>query len=55
MLLLGAIQLSWNYNYIDASKALTGGNTTTLCQEPELVATDPACKYASPTHNKNSV
>ena len=44
MLLLGAIQLSWNYNYIDASKALTG-NTTTLCQAPDLVATDPACKF----------
>jgi hypothetical protein len=46
MLPLGAIQLSWNYNYIDASKALTG-NSTALCQNPELVATDPACKCSS--------
>jgi hypothetical protein len=46
MILLGAIQLSWNYNYIDASVALTGTKDT-FCQNPELVATDPLCKYSS--------
>jgi hypothetical protein len=39
----GAIQLSWNYNYIDASKELTG-SASTLCDNPELVATNPTCK-----------
>jgi len=33
----GAIQLSWNYNYIRASIALTGAPQT-LCQRPDLVA-----------------
>lgn len=34
----GAIQLSWNYNYISASVALTGAPQT-FCQRPDLVAT----------------
>ena len=34
----GAIQLSWNYNYIKASVALTG-HSQTFCQRPDLVAT----------------
>ena len=33
------------YNYIDASKALTGSSAL-LCQSPDLVATDPVCKYS---------
>jgi len=36
----GAIQLSWNYNYIRASYSLTG-NATTFCEDPEMVATSP--------------
>jgi hypothetical protein len=36
----GAIQLSWNYNYIRASVALTG-NPETFCLDPEQVATTP--------------
>lgn len=36
----GAIQLSWNYNYIRASYALTG-KAETFCDDPELVATEP--------------
>ena len=39
----GAIQLSWNYNYIRASMALTG-DPSTLCKNPDLIATNP--KYA---------
>ena len=39
----GAIQLSWNYNYIKASKSLTG-SADTFCDNPDLVATVP--KYA---------
>ena len=39
----GAIQLSWNYNYIKASVALTG-NANTFCDDPDLVASNP--KYA---------
>ena len=39
----GAIQLSWNYNYIKASLALTG-SPDTFCEDPELVVSDP--KYA---------
>ncbi|KAL3800894.1 LOW QUALITY PROTEIN: hypothetical protein ACHAW5_002045 [Stephanodiscus triporus] len=35
----GSIQLSWNYNYIRASVALTGAPQT-FCQRPDLVATD---------------
>eukprot|EP00804_Cyclotella_cryptica_P002188 CCRYP_019581-RA/>CCRYP_019581-RA protein AED:0.06 eAED:0.06 QI:137/1/1/1/1/1/6/278/792 len=35
----GALQLSWNYNYIDASKALTG-SADVLCNSPDLVATN---------------
>lgn len=34
----GAIQLSWSYNYIKASVALTG-HSQTFCQRPDLVAT----------------
>ena len=34
----GAIQLSWNYNYIKASVALTG-HSQTFCQRPDWVAT----------------
>lgn len=34
----GAIQLSWNYNYIKASVALTG-HSQTFCQRPDMVAT----------------
>lgn len=33
----GSIQLSWNYNYIRASVALTGAPQT-FCQRPDLVA-----------------
>ncbi|KAL7551079.1 hypothetical protein ACHAWF_015777 [Thalassiosira exigua] len=36
----GAIQLSWNYNYIRASYALTG-NAETFCDDPEQVASTP--------------
>ena len=32
----GAIQLSWNYNYIDASKSLTG-SASTFCDNPDLI------------------
>jgi hypothetical protein len=39
----GAIQLSWNYNYIKASLALTG-EPETFCDNTELVVSDP--KYA---------
>lgn len=39
----GAIQLSWNANYIKASYVLTE-SADTLCTQPDLVATDP--KYA---------
>jgi hypothetical protein len=34
----GSIQISWNYNYIKASVALTGAPQT-FCQRPDLVAT----------------
>lgn len=39
----GAIQLSWNTNYLQASKVLAESSDT-LCSRPELVATDP--RYA---------
>ena len=39
----GAIQLSWNSNYIKASQVLAGSQET-LCTQPDLVATEP--KYA---------
>lgn len=39
----GAIQLSWNSNYLLASQVLAESSDT-LCSQPELVATDP--KYA---------
>jgi predicted chitinase len=34
----GAIQLTWNYNYIKASLSLTGSEDT-FCNQPDLVAT----------------
>lgn len=34
----GAIQLSWNYNYVRASVALTG-DADTFCNDPEQIAT----------------
>ena len=39
----GAIQLSWNANYLKASQVLAESSDT-LCSQPDLVATDP--KYA---------
>ena len=39
----GAIQLSWNANYLKASQVLSDSGET-LCTQPELVATVP--KYA---------
>lgn len=36
----GAIQLSWNSNYVKASLVLAG-DIDTLCTQPDLVATDP--------------
>ena len=42
----GAIQLSWNYNYIKASLALTG-NPNTFCENPDLVATDEAYSWGA--------
>ena len=36
----GAIQLSWNWDYHGASSSMTG-NTTFLCDNPDLVATNP--------------
>jgi len=39
----GAIQLSWNANYIKASQVLAE-SADTLCSQPDLVATEP--KYA---------
>ena len=39
----GPIQLSWNYNYIDAGNALG----VDLCANPELVATDAAVAWGS--------
>mmetsp|Transcript_24354 Transcript_24354/g.46655 ORF Transcript_24354/g.46655 Transcript_24354/m.46655 type:complete len:459 (-) Transcript_24354:303-1679(-) len=39
----GAIQLSWNANYVKASQVLAESSDT-LCSQPELVATQP--KYA---------
>mmetsp|Transcript_28650 Transcript_28650/g.60237 ORF Transcript_28650/g.60237 Transcript_28650/m.60237 type:complete len:454 (-) Transcript_28650:111-1472(-) len=39
----GAIQLSWNANYLKASQVLTESSDT-LCSQPDLVATEP--KYA---------
>jgi hypothetical protein len=39
----GAIQLSWNSNYIKASQVLAE-SADTLCTQPDLVATEP--KYA---------
>jgi hypothetical protein len=35
----GSIQLSWNYNYIGASIALTG-SPDTFCDNPDLIATE---------------
>jgi len=42
----GAIQLSWNYNYIRASYALTGAPET-FCQNPEMVATNELYAWGS--------
>jgi len=42
----GAIQLSWNYNYIRASYALTG-SANTFCEDPELVAQKPEYAWGS--------
>jgi hypothetical protein len=42
----GAIQLSWNYNYIKASSALTG-SPDTFCDDPELVVSDPLYAWGS--------
>jgi hypothetical protein len=42
----GAIQLSWNYNYIKASYALTG-SPDTFCEDPELVVSDPLYAWGS--------
>ena len=39
----GALQLSWNANYIKASQVLAE-SADTLCSQPDLVATEP--KYA---------
>ena len=39
----GAIQLSWNMNYLKASQVLAESSDT-LCTQPDLVATEP--KYA---------
>ncbi|KAL7525544.1 hypothetical protein ACHAXR_001052, partial [Thalassiosira sp. AJA248-18] len=39
----GPIQLSWNYNYIDAGAALNED----LCANPDLVATDPAIAWGT--------
>ncbi|KAL3809006.1 hypothetical protein ACHAXA_000286, partial [Cyclostephanos tholiformis] len=35
----GSIQLTWNYNYIGASIALTG-SPDTFCDDPDLIATE---------------
>ncbi len=35
----GAIQTSWNYNYIDVSLVLTG-SADTFCTDPDLIATN---------------
>ncbi|WP_162262157.1 chitinase [Legionella oakridgensis] len=40
----GAMQLSWNYNYGQASEAIYG-NANKLLQEPGLVATDPVLAW----------
>lgn len=42
----GAIQLSWNYNYIRASYALTG-SAETFCNDPEQVALKPEYAWGS--------
>jgi predicted chitinase len=39
----GYMQLSWNYNYADASKALFDGDSSVLLENPELVLEE---KYA---------
>ena len=42
----GAIQLSWNYNYIRASYSLTG-ESNAFCEDPEVVATNPEFAWGS--------
>ena len=42
----GPIQLSWNYNYIDAGTALG----VDLCTSPDLVATNPSIAWQSAFH-----
>lgn len=42
----GAIQLSWNYNYIRASYALTG-DAESFCRDPEQVALKPEYAWGS--------
>ena len=40
----GALQLSWNYNYIDAATALA---EDTLCDNPELIATNETMTWGT--------
>ncbi|MCT7519245.1 glycoside hydrolase family 19 protein, partial [Aliarcobacter cryaerophilus] len=40
----GPMQISWNYNYGQASKAIFGDKTQ-LLKNPELVATDPVIAF----------
>ena len=44
------IQLSWNYNYIRASVALTGAPQT-FCQRPDLVATKEEYAWGAGENN----
>jgi hypothetical protein len=45
------IQLSWNYNYIDASAALGLGDA--LCTNPDLVATDGQIAWGTGKYDIN--
>eukprot|EP00804_Cyclotella_cryptica_P013716 CCRYP_018825-RA/>CCRYP_018825-RA protein AED:0.16 eAED:0.16 QI:155/0.75/0.6/1/0.5/0.4/5/343/531 len=42
----GALQLSWNANYLKASQVLAE-SADTLCSQPELVATDPTYAWGT--------
>ena len=42
----GALQLSWNTNYLKASQVLSESSDT-LCSQPELVATDPTYAWGT--------
>eukprot|EP00804_Cyclotella_cryptica_P026340 CCRYP_007670-RA/>CCRYP_007670-RA protein AED:0.38 eAED:0.38 QI:0/0.5/0.33/1/0.5/0.33/3/398/208 len=42
----GALQLSWNSNYLKASQVLAE-SADTLCSQPELVATDPTYAWGT--------